>query len=577
MLTALLLLVLLASCVGPSASTELKGLVDQEWSARLARDPLLAASEGLADGGAGLADPSPAVFARQAEEDRRLAGALEAVDPTGLGAQDRITRSMLLREVRDRVQDFEHGAWRQPLTSDSGFHLGIARIPRGTVIEDEAGARAYLDRLRAIPAYFEAQIQNLRQGLADGVSMPRVILDGYDEGIEQHVVADPTRSTFHSPLASLPGTIDEATQKALVAEGRGVIADSVVPAYQSLLEFWRKEYLPGARTTIGLFEVEGGRAWYEHLVRHFTTLDMNPEEVHEVGLSEVARIREDMEATMAETGFEGTFAEFLEFLRTDTRFYSKSSEELLAYASYLAKRADGALPRFFGRLPREPYGVAPVPDAIAPRYTAGRYVSSSRSTESGTYWVNTFQLASRPLYALPALTLHEAMPGHHLQIALAAELEGLPAFRNHVYVNAFGEGWALYCEYLGREMGMYDDPYDEFGRQTYEMWRAARLVVDTGLHAFGWTREAAVEFLASNTALSMLECRTEVDRYISWPGQALSYKIGELEIRRLRAEAERRLGPTFDLRSFHDEVIGHGPLSLDVLGEVIEAWIQAGG
>ena len=414
-----------------------------------------------------------------------------------------------------------------------------------------------------------SQVANLRRGLDDGVSLPRAILDGYDAGIEQHVVDDPDESVFFGPLSEC--------SEDLRAAGRAAITEAVVPAYRDLLTFWCGEYLPRTRTTTGLSEVPDGRAWYEHLVRRFTTLDTTPEAVHELGLTEVARIRADMERTMREAGFEGTFAEFLEFLRTDPQFYARSADELLAYASYLAKRADGALPRFFGRLPREPYGVAPVPEAIAPRFTAGRYVPSSRDTEAGFYWVNTYDLPSRPLYALPALTLHEATPGHHLQIALAAELEDLPEFRRHVYVNACGEGWALYCEYLGVEMGLYDDAYDEFGRQTYEMWRAARLVVDTGLHAFGWTREQAVDYLASNTALSLLECGSEVDRYVSWPGQALSYKAGELEIRSLRAWAEEQLGDAFDLRAFHDEVIGHGGMPLDVLGEVIEAWVAAGG
>jgi uncharacterized protein (DUF885 family) len=319
----------------------------------------------------------------------------------------------------------------------------------------------------------------------------------------------------------------------------------------------------------------GGRALYAYLIRHFTTLDMTADQVHELGLSEVKRIRAEMDAVIAKTGFSGDFAAFLEFLRTDPRFYPKTAEELLKQAAYLAKKMDGKLPLLFGRLPRQPYGVEAVPDDIAPKYTAGRYVGAPLdSKRAGRYWVNTYALNSRSLYNLEALTLHEAVPGHHLQNALAKELTDLPKFRRYAHVNAFGEGWGLYSERLGLEAGFYTDPYSDFGRLTYEMWRACRLVVDTGLHAKGWTRQQAMDYLAGNTALSLHEVTTETDRYISWPGQALAYKMGELKIRELRKKSEQALGKRFDIRAFHDAVLANGTLTLPVLERRIEDFVR---
>jgi len=322
----------------------------------------------------------------------------------------------------------------------------------------------------------------------------------------------------------------------------------------------------------------GGGAYYEHLVRHFTTLDVTPEEVHELGLQEVARIQAAMDAVIAEVGFEGSFADFLAFLRTDPQFYAKTPEELLSYASWISKRMDGQLPNLFGRLPRRPYGVAAVPDEIAPNYTGGRYIPGGlESGSSGTYWVNTYALESRPLYVMEALSFHEAVPGHHLQISLTQELVHLPKFRRQWGLTAYEEGWALYSEGLAEEVGFYDDPYSRFGRLTYEMWRACRLVVDTGIHAFGWSRQEAIDYLGSRTALSLHEVTTEIDRYITWPGQALGYKMGELTIRRLRAEAEEALGADFDIRAFHDEILAHGEVPMGVLETIVRDWISSQG
>ena len=369
--------------------------------------------------------------------------------------------------------------------------------------------------------------------------------------------------------------VPEAERERLRADAVEAVVTHVLPAYRDLLAFMDEEYVPAARDELGISSVPNGRAQYQALVRFHTTLDTSPEEVHQRGLAEVARIRGEMEEIIEEVGFEGSFAEFLDFLRTDPQFYATSEEELLMHASWIAKRADDALPRFFGRLPRLSYGVRPVPASMAPTYTTGRYwPGSMENGVAGGYMVNTYNLSQRPLYNLPALTVHEAVPGHHLQIALSQELEDVPDFRRNTYITAFGEGWGLYTEFLAEEMGLYTTPYERFGRLTYEMWRACRLVVDTGIHYMGWTRDQAEACFLENSALAPHNIRTEVSRYISWPGQALAYKTGEMLMRDLRIRAEERLGTHFDIREFHDELLSEGAVPLGYLEDRTEAWIE---
>jgi uncharacterized protein (DUF885 family) len=412
-------------------------------------------------------------------------------------------------------------------------------------------------------------------GMERGMTLPQVVLQGIEVTMGTHVVDHVKDSVFYEPVASFPGSIPAAQQSRLRREGTKAIEAGVVPGYRALLEFMTGEYIPGARTTLGASQLPDGRDYYAQRIRHFTTLDLSAQEIHEIGLAEVERIRNEMMKIIAEVEFDGSFAEFLEFLRTDPAFYAKTAEELLKEAPFIAKRMDGKLPGLFGRLPRLPYTVEPVPEHIAPKYTAGRYVGAPvGSTQPGRYWVNTYALDTRPLYNLEALSLHEAVPGHHLQISLNQELENLPDFRRHSYLSAFGEGWGLYSEWLGLEAGFYTDPYSNFGRLTYEMWRACRLVVDTGVHAMGWTREQMMEYLASHTALSLHEITTETDRYISWPAQALSYKIGQLKILELRRMAEKQLGERFDVREFHDAVLRNGSIPLSVLEDVIEDYLN---
>jgi uncharacterized protein (DUF885 family) len=409
----------------------------------------------------------------------------------------------------------------------------------------------------------------MKAGLARGFTVPRAVLDGRDVSIASYADAKtPEDSDYYAPLKQLPSSIAPDAQERLRADAKRAIREHVIPAYAKLLAFFRDDYVPHARATLAAEAMPDGKAWYRQQIREYTTLDLDPDAIHAIGLKEVARIDAEMQATMKSTGFKGDFAAFLEFLRTDPQFYAKTPDELLMRASWIAKQVDGKLSQYFGLLPRGRFGIEPVPAAIAPFWTAGR-------GSAHTYWVNTYDLPSRPLYNLPALTLHESAPGHALQGELAEEQKDQPEFRSKNYISAYGEGWALYCEKLGKEIGIYKTPYEEFGRETYEMWRAARLVIDTGIHHEGWTREQAIKYLADHTALSQHEVETEVDRYISWPGQALSYKLGEMKIVELRAKAEKALGAKFDLRAFHDAVLAEGSVPLPVLEQRIDAFIAA--
>lgn len=554
----------------------LKALMREAWEFRLLQDPLLASGVGDHRYDDRLPALAPADFEGEAAFWKGVLERLGKIPKAGLGEGDRVSYEVFELDARDRLEGLAFEAWRMPLNSEGSFHSDFARLPASTRFATTQDYESYLARLRAFPAYARQQMRNMRAGIETGFVQPRAILEGFEGTITAHVVDDATQSVFWAPFAAFPEAVPAADRERLRREGRAAIESQVVPAYRAFLEFMTREYLPHARAGVGASELPGGRDYYAYLVRHFTTLDVTPDAVHAIGLKEVARIRGEMDAVLKQLKWDRGFPAFLEFLRTDPRFYAKTPEELLMRAAYVAKRMDGKLPSLFGRLPRQPYGVEPVPADIAPKYTGGRYNGAPiDSTRAGEYWVNTYALETRPLYTLEALTLHEAVPGHHLQTALAQELRDLPAFRRYAYFDAFGEGWGLYSERLGLEAGFYQDPYSNFGRLTYEMWRACRLVVDTGLHAQGWTRQQALDYLAGNTALSLHEITTETDRYIGWPGQALAYKMGELKIRELRKRAEDALGPRFDLRAFHDAVLAQGSLPLPVLEQRIDAFIRA--
>jgi uncharacterized protein (DUF885 family) len=554
--------------------SRLQDLFKREWENRLKEDPFLATSVGRHEYDDRLPSVTFADLQRETAETKAFLAELRAIDRAKLPAEEQVNYDIFKRQLENGIAEFELGTYQMPFNADSGFHSGFSRVPEEMPLATVKDYENYISRLRAWPRYVQEQIALMRMGLQRGMTVPRATLNGYEGTITAHVVDDPAKSVFWQPFEKFPSGVPEADRERLRREGRSAVTDGAVAGYREFLNFYRQEYLPKARTTLAATALPQGRAFYQQQIRQFTSLDLSPEEIHQIGLSEVDRISKEMDAVMRQVGFKGDFAAFLKFLRTDPRFYARTPQELLERASFIAKKIDGKLPSEFKTLPRLPYTVQPVPADIAPKYTSGRYVEAPQgSLQSGIFWVNTYQLESRPFYNLTALALHEAVPGHHLQIARSRELEHLPDFRRFSYISAFGEGWGLYSEWLGVEMGMYDDPYSNFGRLTYEMWRACRLVVDTGVHAKGWTRQQAIDYLATRTALPLHEVETEVDRYISWPGQALAYKLGELKIKELRRRAEKELGAGFDVRAFHDTVIGSGSVPLNVLEENVVRWI----
>ncbi|MEX2463723.1 MAG: DUF885 domain-containing protein, partial [Balneolaceae bacterium] len=430
-------------------------------------------------------------------------------------------------------------------------------------------------RLAAYPEYNGGFIERLQKGADIGFVRPKIVFENYLASIEAHVVETVEESRLYEPFLEFPDSIEESDQAGLQQRAEEIIMEFVIPEFERLHTYLRDEYLPKASETAGITDVPGGVEYYQYLVEMHTTMDISPDEVHRIGLDEVARIREEMMLIIEEEGYEDDFDRFVEFLRTDPQFYAESADELMKETSYVLKKIDGKLPELFKTLPRLPYGIMEIPDYLAPR-TATAYYSrgAGDGTKAGFYAVNTYNLSSRPLYEVVALSLHEAVPGHHLQIALQQELEGLPKFRTMGGFTAYVEGWALYSERLGLEVGMYDDPFSDFGRLSYEMWRALRLVVDTGIHAKGWTKEEAIEFMASNSALSLHNIEAEVNRYIFWPGQALAYKMGEIKIRELRERAEETLGNKFDLREFHDVVLLSGSVPLSVLEMNVDDYVD---
>ena len=573
----ILLLILFSFPLGALAddSERFKEIYEKEWAFRISEFPMFASYVGIDDYADQMRDVSEAAETRRYEFWKGIRSELDEVSCRNLDRGDCINYRIFVKQVDNQLSAYETKSYLIPFNSDWGFYMELADLPQSSDFSNLAGYRNYLGRLHQLPRVMDQYIALMRKGLALGITQPRVVLDGRDGPIKAQIVESADASPFFAPFSNLPESLAGGEKAKLTATAERVIEKEVIPAFQRLDDFFRQEYLPGARATLGASELPGGERFYQAQIRLYATVDMSAEQIHQIGVEQVARIRGEMEQIIAEVEFEGDFAAFLQFLRTDPQFYAKTPKELLAHASYYAKKIDGRLPMIIGHHPRQPYGVAPVPDDIAPFYTGGRYVPApGDSHRGGYYWVNTYALESRPLYTIPALTLHEGAPGHHTQGALAQEQKDLPPFRRYDYISAYGEGWGLYSEKLGLEMDIYETPYEHFGRLTYEMWRACRLVIDTGIHAMGWTREQAQEFLASNTALSLHEVTTEVDRYISWPAQALSYKLGEYTIWQLRSRAEQDLGENFDVRDFHDFILSLGSVPLDVLSEETILWIN---
>ncbi|HEV7777582.1 MAG TPA: DUF885 family protein [Luteibacter sp.] len=492
---------------------------------------------------------------------------LDHIDPKTLSPEAQVDYAVYHAQIQNLLAQQTFMQWQMPFNSDSAFWSDIGYQLGGDDLHTREDYERYVTRLGEIPAYVDQQIANMRLGMARGFTVPREVLAGRDVSIAAVAeLKSPEDSKLYEPLKSMPANLPVDVAARLREQAKQTIAGKVVPSYAKLLTFFRSEYLPKARTTLAAESLPDGKAFYQQQIREYTTLELNPDQIHQIGVDEVARIHAEMLKTMQESGFKGSFPEFLHFLRTDPQFYAKAPDELLMRTAWVAKQVDGKLGQFFGLLPRQRFAIVPVPADIAPYYTSGR-------GGPDTYLVNTYDLPSRPLFNMPALTLHESMPGHALQLALAAEQKEQPPFRRDSYISAYGEGWALYSEYLGQEMGIYHTPYERFGYLTYQMWRAARLVVDTGIHHLGWTRQQAIDFMTTNTALSDREIANEVDRYISWPGQALSYELGYLKILELRHRAEKALGEHFDLRAFHDAVLAIGSVPLPVLEQHINGWI----
>ena len=550
-----------AAAPATAAVERLRRLYTEEWAWRRKEFGRL---EGTGPGSQADYLPRVGSAAQQARLTywTRVLAELDRIPLAELSPEERINAAVFRTSIEALANDIRYRSYEIPFNSDSFFWADLGS--RGGMQNAEE-YRRYIARLRDIPRYFGEHTENMRAGLKRGFSNPRVTLAGREKTIEPYLRTDET-NPLYAPFQTMPSSISAEEQARLRQEARAAIREAAIPAYTKLLSFLREDYMPEARATLGASQLPNGPAYYQAMLRKFTTTDITAEEIHRLGLSEVARIRAEMETTKERAGFKGSLPEFIHFLRTDPQFYAKTPRELLATAAYVVKKADGKLRQTFNTLPRYRHGVEPVPDAIAPIYTSGRGGLES-------CWFNTYNLPTRPLYQLPALVLHECTPGHSFQAALALEGPARPDFRKETYFSGYGEGWGLYTEWLGTVMGIYETPYEDFGRLSYEMWRAARLVIDTGIHAYGWDRDRALAYLRDNTALSELELTNEIDRYISWPGQAVAYKLGELQIRRLRKEAEQRLGAKFDQRPFHDAILALGSVPLPVLEERMQAFI----
>jgi len=572
--------VLMTSAVWAATPGEqLQQVIDDHWQYSLREDPITASRMGEK----GYADRLPGVAerdrARRLRAEKQFVARLNKIDSQQLDTSERVNKDLLTWVLKNSIESNELYLERIPVNTFYSFWSLALDASNGLSMPRVADYQDYIKRIRDFGRYFDENLANMRAGIKDGFVLPKIVVEGIAPTVRAQVYDDPTKSSLYEPFENLPDSFSPADKKRLQTAGAKAIREHAIPAFDRVATFLEGDYLNAASASLAAEDLPGGEEYYRHAIRTYVTVDMDPAEIHNIGLAEVKRIRGEMDELIKqvnkETDFNGGFEEFTEFLRTDPQFYAKTPRELLKEASYIAKRIDYRLPEFFGKLPRLPYGVVPVPAEIAPNYTTASYNPAAiGGTRGGAYWVNTYALDQRPLYELVALTLHESVPGHHLQGALSQELEDVPDFRRNLYLSAFGEGWGLYSERLGVEMGVYENAYQQFGRLSYEMWRACRLVIDTGIHSQGWTRQRALDFLADNTSLSKANVRAEVDRYISWPGQALSYKMGEIKIRELRAKAEKELGDSFDLRAFHDAVLANGALPMEMLQAQMNRFIQ---
>ncbi len=554
---------------------KLQALFDDHREYTLQSNPLFATSQGVHD----FNDRLPETGLKAQEEQHHQTGKflhrLEEIDRNNLPEEDQLNYDIFEILLNNSIRAFELNDHLLPLNGWWDYHATFADLANRMPLNNVRDYENYLSRLKAFPDYNTGYLERMKKGLELGIVRPKIVFDDYPASVSAHITENAEENRLFEPFKNFPESVSEDDRNRLKEKGKRVIAEVVIPEFSRLHDFLVDEYIPGSADEIGITEIPGGSEYYQYLIETHTTMEISAVEIHQTGLDEVEQIRCEMMEIVEETGFGDDFDGFIEFLRTDPQFYAETAEELLKETALVLKTMDGKLPELFKTLPRLPYGIMEVPDYLAPR-TATAYYSrgAADGTRAGFYAVNTYDLPSRPLYEVTALSLHEAVPGHHLQIALQQELEGLPEFRTTAGFTAFTEGWALYSERLGLEVGMYDDPYNNFGRLSYEMWRALRLVVDTGMHAKGWSRDEAIEFMAANSALSLHNIRSEVNRYIFWPGQALAYKMGEIKVRELRELAEEKLGEKFDLREFHDLVLLSGSVPLSVLEENVKLYID---
>ena len=556
------------------AGARLHALFKEEWEYTLREHPTFASSLGDRRYNDRWPDMSLAAIERRHQHDREVLGKLAAIPFAELSEADKLNYTLFKKDYETDIEGHKFRFYLLALNQRGGIQTAneLADSLRFQTVKDYED---WVARLKGLPPYVEQTTALLREGIHAGIVHPKVIMQRVPAQIAAQIVDDPTKSLFFKPFTRFPDALPEAERERVVREATRAIADLVVPAYRKLNQFFTEEYLPACLDKVGIWQFPNGKEMYAFAARRYTTTNRTPEEIHRIGQDEVRRIRAEMERIIQQVGFKGTFPEFLHFLRTDPQFYYRTPEELLAGYRAVAKQIDPTLVKVFGKLPRMPYGVEPIPANIAPGTTTAYYRQpAADGSRAGTYFVNLYRPEVRPKYEMEVLSIHEAVPGHHLQIALAMELGELPEFRRYGGFTAFVEGWGLYSESLGDELGFYKDPYSKFGQLTYEMWRAVRLVVDTGMHALGWTREQAIEFFKANAAKTELDIVNEIDRYIAWPGQALAYKMGELKIKELRARAARELGERFDVKEFHEVVLGSGAVPLDVLEANVNAWIS---
>jgi len=559
----------------PKTPAALTKLFNDHWNAYMRVEPVLATMSGDHRFDNELGHTSEAHYKDWLKQLKKFRKRLEKIDPSKLSTDDRLNHGYFALMLESEITSLEMKAYHLTISKAGGMHVYAPDLHQSTNFANTIDYDNYISRMIQMKDYFNEYIGLMRKGLKEGFIPPRATLEGVDKSIQAQIIEDPSQSAFFEPFKKFPQSVGGVDQERLIDEAQAAITGSVVPAYEALHKFFVEEYYPSSRLSIAASDLPNGSEYYRQRIRFYTTLDLSPEEIHETGQNEVRRIRAEMDDVIRSTGFTGDFRSFIDFLRTDPRFYVDSPDALLKETGYLMKRIDGELPRFFKTLPRLSYGIRAIPDFSAPGSTTAYYMpGTGDGTRAGTYYVNTYDLKSRPLYEMEALSLHEAVPGHHLQIALQQELSGLPEFRKFYFFTSYVEGWALYSERLGLEMGFYTDPYSNFGRLSYEMWRACRLVVDTGMHALKWTRQQAIDFMAANTSSTLLNIQNEVDRYIAWPGQALAYKIGELKIRELRERAEKKLGMKFNIREFHDVILLGGSLPLMVLDQRVNDWLN---